>query len=38
MDGQQCFGSLTDLYDVAGDIRSRFIELQNAALAAQKEP
>lgn len=38
MDGQQCFGSLIDLYDIAGGIRSRLIELQNAACAAQKEP
>lgn len=36
MDGGQCFGSLTDLYDVAGGIRSGFIALQQAVLAAER--
>lgn len=35
MSGAQCFGSLTDLYDVAGGIRNGFIALQDAIRAQQ---
>jgi len=33
MNGQQCYGSLDDLYDVAGGIRAGFVALQEAVKA-----
>ena len=38
MTGAQCHGSLTSLYDVAGQIRASYIELQKQArLALQQD-
>lgn len=38
MTGAQCLGSLTDLYDVAGQIRALLIALQDATAAQKKAP
>lgn len=37
MNGDQCFGSLVDLYDVAGGIRNGLIALQDALRAQQAD-
>jgi hypothetical protein len=38
MNGAQCLGSLTDLYDVAGGIRSGMITLQDALRTQRPQP
>ncbi|WP_460986696.1 hypothetical protein [Sphingobium sp. TomTYG75] len=37
MNGAQCHGSLTSLYDVAGQIRASYIELQRQARMALQQ-
>lgn len=37
MNGQQCFGSVMDLADIAGGIRGSFIELQQAVILSQSQ-
>ena len=37
MNGAQCHGSLTSLYDVAGQIRTSYIELQRQARMALQQ-
>ena len=37
MTGAQCHGSLTSLYDVAGQIRASYIELQKQARMALQQ-
>lgn len=37
INGQQCFGSIMDLADVAGGIRSSFIELQREVILSQSQ-
>ena len=37
MTGAQCHGSLTSLYDVAGQIRASYIELQKQARLALQQ-
>lgn len=37
MDGRQCFGSITDLADVAGGIRGQLIALQQAVILSQSQ-
>lgn len=37
MTGEQCFGSILDLYDVAGGIRNRLMSLQDAVIKAQSK-
>ena len=37
MTGAQCHGSLASLYDVAGQIRASYIELQKQARIALKQ-
>jgi hypothetical protein len=37
MTGTQCHGSLASLYDVAGQIRASYIELQKQARIALKQ-
>lgn len=38
MTGEQAYGSLLDLYDVAGGIRNNYISLQAAVIEAEKRP
>lgn len=35
MNGQQCLGSILDLYDIGGGIRGQLIDLQDAVTRAQ---
>lgn len=37
MNGQQCFGSMTDLVDVAGGIRGQLIALQQSVILSQSQ-
>lgn len=37
MNGQQCFGSITDLVDLAGGIRGQLIALQQAVILSQSQ-